>query len=56
MYEIEYWCPAQSRWLRVEGPDYGDAGQAAYAAANYAATTGRAMRVVDWSGQVVYQV
>jgi hypothetical protein len=56
MYEIEYWCPNQGRWLRVEGPDYGDLTQAAYAANHYAATTGRTMRVVDWTGRAVYRV
>lgn len=54
MYELEYWCPNQGRWYRVEGPDYNDITVAAAMAQQYAANTGRTMRVVDWQ-QVVYQ-
>lgn len=54
-YELEYWCPAQSRWLTVVGPDYGDLQSAVSAADHYASTTGRIMRVLDWGGQAHYQ-
>lgn len=55
MYELEYWCPNQGRWLRVEGPDYDDVTVAAAMAQQYAANTGRVMRVVGWDGQAYYQ-
>lgn len=55
MYELEYWCPNQSRWLRIEGPDYDDINMAAAMAQQYAANTGRVIRVVDPGGWSVYQ-
>jgi len=57
MYELEYWCPCQGmgRWVRVDGPDYGDLDVAAAMANQHASSAGRAMRVVDWQGQVYYQ-
>ena len=54
MYELEYWCPNQDRWLRVEGPDYDNFTTAVAVANHYAASTGRVMRVVDWQ-RAVYQ-
>ncbi len=57
MFELEYWCPCQGlgRWLRVEGPDYGDLPTACAMAQHHAAAASKIIRVVDWNGQVYYQ-
>jgi hypothetical protein len=54
-FELEYWCPNQSRWLKISGPDYGDLRTAIAAAEGYASATGRIIRVTDWDGQTHYR-